>query len=234
MKVKSAPVSIKAVGDDGTFEALVSVFNNVDSYGDVMMPGAFADVLGGPDPIPVIWSHQWGNPDAHIGIVEEAEERGIGGKAGLWVRGRIDTDDDSPTARQVLKLLKARRVRQFSFAYDVADGGWGEREEKSVYEIRKVGNLYEVGPTLVGANQETDLLSSPAAIAKAVTAARGESFAAELRQALSPTAPPEKPSGPETGQTKDEEPPGAKSEESTGLSPASLALVTELQLAELA
>lgn len=173
MKVKTCPVRIKAAGtqdgtDDGVFEAVVATYD-VDSYGDKITPGAFADTLAewkaSGDPIPVLWSHNSFDPECHIGFVEEAEEReGVG----LWVKAQLDLDN--PKAAQVYRLLKGRRVKQFSFAYDVVEGGFVERiadgNDESYFELSKL-RLYEVGPTLIGANQETELLSVKAAGATA-------------------------------------------------------------------
>src|SRR6476661_5945307 len=62
----------------GTFEALVSVFGTKDSYGEVVMPGAFTRTLeewaAKGDPIPVYWSHRLDDPDYNIGHVIEAAE----------------------------------------------------------------------------------------------------------------------------------------------------------------
>ncbi|WP_410662021.1 HK97 family phage prohead protease [Amycolatopsis sp. lyj-84] len=164
-KTKTCPVRIKAAGEqdgteDGVFEAIVAAYN-VDSVGDKIVPGAFADTLAewkaSGDPIPVLWSHMSHDPDYHIGYVEDAEER----EEGLWVRARIDLDE--PKAGKIYRLLKGRRVRQFSFAYDIQEGGWidktsDEDGDESYYELRKL-KLYEVGPTLIGANQDTELLT---------------------------------------------------------------------------
>lgn len=165
MKVKDFRAEVKAAGGDGLpeggFEALVSVFGNEDSVGDVVMPGAFtktiADWTASGDPIPVVWSHKWDDPFSHIGHVTDATES----DRGLVVKGQLDLDN--PTAQQVHKLLKARRVKQFSFAYDVEDGGWGERDGRDVYELREL-KLHEVGPCLLGANQETDLIAAKAQV----------------------------------------------------------------------
>lgn len=167
MKTKTCTAVVKAAGEEdglaaGEFEALVSVFNNVDSYGDVVLPGAFADTLAAwsakGDPIPVIWSHQWSDPDSHIGEIVKAEER----PEGLWVRGRIDLDEDSPKARKINRLLKGRRVTQFSFAYDEVESGPGKRDDRDVWELRKL-DLHEVGPCLIGVNRQTELLAAKAA-----------------------------------------------------------------------
>lgn len=177
---KDCPARVKAVGtsdglEEGQFTALVSVFGNRDSMGDVVLPGAFAETLaewkGRGDPIPVIWSHDWSDPFSHIGHVTEAEET----PDGLVVTGQLDLDN--PKAQQVGRLLKGRRVTQFSFAYDVVEGAWVEQEDaRPYYELRKL-KLHEVGPTLIGANQETELLA-----AKAVALAEGAKAGRVLAQ----------------------------------------------------
>ena len=47
MKHKTFTIEgFKALSDqEGTFEAIVAVFNNIDRYGDKIIPGAFADSL---------------------------------------------------------------------------------------------------------------------------------------------------------------------------------------------
>lgn len=165
MYTKDCPVKIKAMAEadgleKGSVKMLVSVFGNVDSYGDMVMPGAFAESLatwaGKGDPIPFVWSHQWGDPFAILGEVVAAVET----DAGLEVEAKIDLDID--TGKQVYGLLKKRLVTQASFAYDIDEADWVEHEapdggKYGVYELRKL-SLLEVGPCLLGANRETDLL----------------------------------------------------------------------------
>lgn len=162
MKTKTFSAQVKAVGEDdglqpGQFRAYVSVFGNKDSYGDVVLPGAFAESLAewkaSGDPIPVLWSHMSHDPDYHIGFVVDATED----EKGLLILGQLDLDE--PKAAKVNRLLKGRRVRQFSFAYDIVDGGFVKKDEESAYELRKL-RLHEVGPCLVGVNQETELLAA--------------------------------------------------------------------------
>ncbi|KDN86711.1 HK97 family phage prohead protease [Kitasatospora cheerisanensis] len=170
-RTKECAARVKAAGpadglSEGQFTALVSVFGTEDSAGDVVVPGAFtqtlADWAAKGDPIPVIWSHDWGDPFAHVGVVLAAEET----PDGLLVTGQIEDIDTNPTAAQVYRLLKGRRVTQFSFAYDVEEGAWveGTDEEgdwEGWYELRRL-KLYEVGPCLVGCNQQTELIAAKA------------------------------------------------------------------------
>ncbi len=165
MQTKDFAAKVKAAGPDdgleeGQFKAIVSVFGNTDSVGDVVMPGAFEKDLerwaASGDAMPVIWAHDWADPFSHIGQVVKAEEV----ETGLQVVAQLDLDN--PKAQQVYRLLKGRRVTQFSFAYDVLDAGWGEKDGQEVYELREL-KVHEVGPCLVGANQETELLAVKAA-----------------------------------------------------------------------
>jgi len=170
VRTKDFTARVKAAGvadglAEGQFTALVSVFGNEDSVGDVVRPGAFTETLeewnAKGDPIPVIWAHAWGDPFAHVGTVVKAVET----LQGLEVTGQIDDLDTNPTSAQVYRLLKGRRVTQFSFAYDVKEGAWVEDDQHpwgGYYELRRL-KLHEVGPCLVGANQETELLAAKAA-----------------------------------------------------------------------
>lgn len=160
---KTVPAQVKAAGPDdglkeGQFRAIVSVFGNKDSYGDKVMPGAFTDSLAEwavkGDPIPVFWSHQMHDPDMCLGEVLEAKETEVG----LEVLAQLDLDEEAKKARQTYRLLKGRRVTQFSFAYDILEAAWVETEDEYWYELRKL-HLFEVGPTPIGANQSTELLA---------------------------------------------------------------------------
>jgi uncharacterized protein len=153
----------KARGDAGEFEALVSVFGNVDIQGDRVVKGAFTKSLdnwrASGDPIPVIWSHDWGNPFAHIGTVDP--KNAVETDAGLRVKGQIDLNNDF--GAQVFSLLKDRRVTEFSFAYDVVTERTASDRANELTEL----NLLEVGPTLKGANPETELVGVKAALEEA-------------------------------------------------------------------
>ena len=173
VRTKQYPVFVKAPTDTeaaaGIVEMVVSTYA-VDSWGDQVIPGAFAETLAewktSGDPIPFIWSHQHSDPDAHIGVVLEAEERlqpdpttTPPTPAGLWIKAQVDLEE--PFAAKVYRLLKGRRVKQASFAYDVVEGGPATKDGQRVYELRQL-QLFEVGPTLIGMNQGTQLLNAKA------------------------------------------------------------------------
>lgn len=159
MRVKTVPAQIKMAEekdgqDSGEFEAIVSAFGNTDAVGDVVLEGAFQKSLErwekSGDPIPVIWSHDHGNPDAHIGKVLESKEIS---QKGLWIKGIIDMDE--PFAQKVHRLMKSRRVTKFSFAYDMKDF---EENDQGGFDLKEL-DVWEVGPTLIPANDQTELLA---------------------------------------------------------------------------
>lgn len=161
MDIKSAPLQVKAAGpddglEDGQFVAYASVFGNVDSYGDIVDHGAFKRTLGEWEQkgatIPVLWGHDMQDPFANIGGVSSAEED----ERGLKVTGSLDLDN--PTAAQVYKLLKGRRVNTMSFAYSVLDS------EKSGDGLHlKDLDLFEVSIVPVPANDQAQVLTVKAA-----------------------------------------------------------------------
>ena len=160
MKIKNQPVKIKAGPDDGLaegqFQAYASVFGNKDSYGDVVVKGAFTDTLAEWEksgaPIPLLFGHNMSDPDYNIGHVVKAVED----DHGLLVTGTFDLEN--PKAQQVYRLVKGRRVGDMSFAYDVLDADQGQQGGQKV-QMLKALKLYEVSIVPVGANQETEILA---------------------------------------------------------------------------
>jgi HK97 family phage prohead protease len=143
----------KAIDDEtGTFSALASVFNNVDRVGDKMLPGSFTKTLDAwrkkGKPLPVILSHNWDDPHAYVG---EADPRAVfeDGR-GLVVQGQMYMNED--LGRKVYELMKKGILTGWSFGYQVTD----QVKNGKVNEIKEV-ELFEVGPTLVGANPEAQL-----------------------------------------------------------------------------
>lgn len=168
-KLKDVEIKIKAGPDDGLaegeFTAYASVFGNKDSYGDVVLQGAFLDTIqewkDSGNVLPLLFGHNMQDPDFNVGSVLEAKED----DHGLLVHAQLDLE--SPKAAQVYRLLKGRRLSQMSFAYDVLEGGEAERtkadgSKEYVYELRKL-KLYEVSVVPIGANQETSILAVKAA-----------------------------------------------------------------------
>lgn len=159
MKKKLTDASLKAGTADGlesgTMVAYASIFDNVDRVGDVVIRGAFDESLkewnASGRPIPLLYGHDFYDPFSNIGTVTDAVED----EKGLKVTAKFDLDN--PKAAQVYKLVKEKRISQMSFAYDVLDGSWAERDGQEVYELKKL-KLHEVSVVPLGANSETEIL----------------------------------------------------------------------------
>lgn len=178
--LKTLPARVKAstgTAGDGLVEALVATYD-VDSSGDRIVPGAFTKSLdewgASDDRIPFIWSHMHNDLDAYLGEVLEAKET----EEGLWVKAQLDMDD--PKAAKAFRLIKGGRVRNYSFAYEVVDGGPADDEEKQKAggeTLLRELKLYEVGPCLIGMNQQTrTLVAKSLALKEAVSDAPWEDF----------------------------------------------------------
>lgn len=161
MDHKIVPLKVKAAGPadgltEGTFEGYASVFGNKDSYGDIVVKGAFAKTLAEwgekGDPIPLLWGHDFADPFSNIGYIEKAEED----ERGLKVVGVFDLEN--PKAQQVYRLAKGRRTTGMSFAYDVRD-----YDAKDDATYLKDLHIYEASIVPIGANPEagvTDVKSA--------------------------------------------------------------------------
>lgn len=164
MGVKTVKVAIKAAGkddglEDGEFIGYASVFDNVDLHGDVVRKGAFARTLGEWKTlaeetgavIPLLYGHDTHDPNNNVGFLKSAEED----EHGLKVHGKVDLEGGN--GPQVYRLIKGRRLRQMSFAYEVRDSRPSEVDGKQFNELLDL-KLHEVSLVPMGANPRTELL----------------------------------------------------------------------------
>lgn len=179
---------------DGEFIAYASVFGNRDSYGEVVEKGAFADSLAewakGDNPIPLLWGHNFADPDYNLGYVKEAVED----DRGLKVHAALDME--SPKSAQVYRLLKSGRVAQMSFAFDVEkesfvepvseDNGDGTKTVTPGYWSLEKLKLHEVSVVPLGANQETEVLAVKSA-AESLRAKAGKALSAKNESTIRDT-----------------------------------------------
>jgi HK97 family phage prohead protease len=145
-KISGVPLDVKAVSDDGTIEGYGSVFGNVDSYGEVVQPGAFTqslvDARRKGRTIKMLWQHDATQP---IGIWDDLAED----SKGLWVKGHL-LRDVSPKAAEAHGLMKAGALDGLSIGYRTLDA---EPDDKrpGVVLLKKL-DLLEVSPVTFAAN----------------------------------------------------------------------------------
>jgi HK97 family phage prohead protease len=150
---------IKAVDDSGIIEGYGSVFGNLDSYSDIVAPGAFAKSLeeakaSGRMPA-MLWQH---NPEEPIGVWTEMRED----DRGLFVKGKLAETQRGKEARELIKLgaLTGLSIGYTTRTYQV------DRENDS--RVLTDVQLWEVSPVTFPANSEAritgvkaDAISSP-------------------------------------------------------------------------
>ena len=107
------PLDLKEVSEAGTIKGYISIFGNVDSYGEIVEPGAFLDSLAKSEKsgrkAKLLWQHDTHQP---IGVWDVlAEDR-----KGLWGEGRL-LIDDVPKAREAHGLLRAKALDGLSIGY---------------------------------------------------------------------------------------------------------------------
>lgn len=159
--VKAFQVKADELTDAGQFTGYASVFDTVDSYGDVVRKGAFAETLqewkDGGRTLPVLYGHDFRDPFSNIGGVTAAEED----DHGLKITAQLDVEDN-PKAKQVHRLLKEGRLAEMSFAYFVREAAWATEDEEEVFELRNL-KLLEVSVVPIGANPDTTIVDVKAA-----------------------------------------------------------------------
>ena len=148
MNKKDLSFEIKAVSDDGLFSGYASVFDNVDSYGDIVRKGAFVESISeweakGKMP-PILWNH---DPSDPIGVYTKMQED----EKGLYVEGKL-LIDDVPRAKQTHALMKAGVIDGLSIGYRVKEYLYNVDEE--VTDLIKL-SLREVSIVTFPANPET-------------------------------------------------------------------------------
>ncbi|MER8699692.1 HK97 family phage prohead protease [Mesorhizobium sp. M1273] len=148
IRLRDFELSIKAVREDGFFSGYASVFGVVDSYNEVVAPGAFADTLADRKTkgrkLPVLWQHRSDMPIGYYEIVREDEK-------GLYVEGYLLVKDVA-LAREAFALLKSGVVSGLSIGYWTRASTYDEKT--GIRTLTKV-DLEEVSLVTFPANDDS-------------------------------------------------------------------------------
>lgn len=139
-----------AVNEDGTFSGYGSVFGNVDSYREIVAPGAFAESLAAikssGDPLPALWQHQSSQPIGGYDVLTEDAR-------GLKVEGFL-LKDHIVKAAEAYQLMKRRIVKGLSIGYYVLEDSWNEKDR--IRTLTKL-DLQEISIVTFPANVEAQI-----------------------------------------------------------------------------
>lgn len=130
--------------EEGELEAVFSVFDIVDSDGDVVKSSAIHDGKA----IPLVWAHDWSKPIGKGTIVND-------GKRAIF-KGKFFTE--TAMGMEAYKTVKAMGdLQEYSWGFRILDESKGEKDGKVVNEINDTEE-FEVSPVLIGANRETETI----------------------------------------------------------------------------
>lgn len=134
-----AAFKLKAVSDDGIFSGYGSVFNVVDSYQEVISPGAFAESLAAKKPA-MLWQHRTSEP---IGVYTEVREDAVG----LYVEGKLALK--TSRGAEAYELMKMGALDGLSIGFITRDDSYDRVTQ--IRTIKKV-DLWEISPVTFPAN----------------------------------------------------------------------------------
>jgi HK97 family phage prohead protease len=135
--------------DQGLIQAMFSVFDEIDSDGDVVKPTFFTE----GDEVPIsAWGHKWGELAVGKGTVHVTPK-------GAVLDGRFFMETEG--GREHFATVKAMgALQEWSFGFDIQEAEMGNFDgaEGQVRFLNR-GELFEVSPVLVGANRNTMTLA---------------------------------------------------------------------------
>lgn len=160
LKRRAHPFEVKALDEaTGEFSGYGSVFGVKDTYGDVVIKGAFAKSLDawqekGALPA-MLWQHRSAEP---IGVWTKMAED----DHGLLVEGRILLAAGD-LERRAYEHLKAKSIRGLSIGYSIPAGGIEYDKGTDSYLLKQV-DLWETSLVTFPANPEAEVDSVKVAL----------------------------------------------------------------------
>jgi hypothetical protein len=152
-----ARLEVKADGEGGILhiKAYALAFGNIDSWGDIIMPGALDDFLKSEDAarMALCYQHERGT------VIGKITDKGVD-DYGMW----IEADILPTTAGQdAAVLIRSGAIKEFSIGYR-ADRYHYEKREGYEYDIRILDaiTVYECSPVTIAANPAAIVVSAKA------------------------------------------------------------------------
>ena len=148
--------------DGRTVTGITAVFGNIDSVGDVIMPGAFAKTLQeGAKRALHLWQHDTIQPPTatikemrEVGRDELPEEVKAGfpeATGGLLVKREYL---NTPRGDEILEGIKAGAIKEMSIGFNIIKSDFGTAEGEDVRFLREV-RLWDTSDVNWGANAAT-------------------------------------------------------------------------------
>ena len=152
-----ARLEVKAEGEGGILhiKAYALAFGNIDSWGDIILPGACDEFLASADAdrMALCWQHE------RRTVIGKITDKGVD-DYGMWIEADILPTTEGKDAAI---LLKEGAIKEFSIGYR-ADRYHYEKREGYDYDIRILDaiTIYEVSPVTIAANPSAIIVSAKA------------------------------------------------------------------------
>ncbi len=144
-----APFEVKSVDEAGNFEGYASVFNNIDSGNDVIIPGAFTKVnTTRAGKLKLALFHDL---TRLIGAAEFNQD-----DHGLYLKGKINLNVSY--ARDAYELMKDGTLDSMSIGFNLIDYDMETRNGRKIRVIKEA-ELWEGSIVPFGMNREAKVLS---------------------------------------------------------------------------
>lgn len=157
-KYGDARLEIKAAGGEGVelhIKAYGLAFGNIDSWGDIILPGACDKFLASEaaDRMALCWQHE------RATVIGRITDKGVD-DYGMWIEADI-----LPTTagKDAAILIKSGAVKEFSIGYRATKYHYEKREGYD-YDIRILEEIevLEVSPVTIAANPKAIIISAKA------------------------------------------------------------------------
>lgn len=147
-----AECEIKFAASEGSFSGYGSVFGNLDSKNDIIMPGAYDDVLKSGKPVAVYVNHGWMRGELPVGSWSglKQDAKGLFGDANLVMQ--------MPSAVDAYWAMKSNMVTGLSIGF-LPDQKTTERKSDGTRIIHKISYLKEISIVTDPANDASRIVS---------------------------------------------------------------------------
>ena len=151
MQKKQVPFQVKEISDSGEFAGYASVFDVEDSYGDVVVKGAFERTIAEHETaksMPKLLLQHDSNQIIGEHILMREDEKG------LYIEGKIYKDDiEIPEAGKAYKLIKRGQLSGISIGFSLYENGESYDQSRDVWLLTGI-RLWENSLVTFAANPE--------------------------------------------------------------------------------
>lgn len=146
--METKTLEFKGSLDDGSLEGYGAVYGNVDSYGDVILPGSCKNADEFKASGAILVGHDWG--DLGVATIDEYRED----EHGFWFKASFHSDEVSQRARvRAQERLARSKTLGLSIGYLTLESESGKKDGQDVRYI-KAYKLYEISMVMTPANDQ--------------------------------------------------------------------------------